>query len=162
MSEPITRFVTPIHLVYEVGAGRAQSAFLRGMMEHRLLGQRCSGCHKVYVPPRGCCPTCGITTEDEVEVAHDGTVTTFCVVNIPFEGQLIDPPYICAAVLLDGADTPLFHLVGGCPVDEVRMGSRVRAVWVDDDAMAPTLESIRYFEPNGEPDAPFESYREHL
>jgi len=42
------------------------------------------------------------------------------------------------------------------------MGQRVRAVWVADSALAPTLESIQWFEPNGEADAPYRSYEEHL
>jgi hypothetical protein len=42
------------------------------------------------------------------------------------------------------------------------MGMRVKAVWVPDAELGPTLRSIRYFKPSGEPDAPFESYQEHL
>ena len=49
---------------------------------------------------------------DVVEVKDTGMITTFCVVNIPFEGQELDPPYVAASVVLDGADTPLFHLIG--------------------------------------------------
>ena len=40
------------------------------------------------------------------------------------------------------------------------MGMRVRAVWTDEPAAS--MEAIRYFEPTGEPDAPFEDYAEHL
>ena len=43
-----------------------------------------------------------------------GTVTTFCVVNVPFPGQQVTPPYVAAAVLLDGADIPFQHLILGC------------------------------------------------
>jgi hypothetical protein len=39
---------------------------------------------------------------------------------------------------------------------------RVEAVWVPDDVISHTLESITHFRPNGEPDAPFETYREHM
>jgi uncharacterized OB-fold protein len=73
-----------------------------------------------------------------------------------------DPPYVAAAVLLDGADIPFFHLIRGVAPDEVRMGQRVRAVWVADSELAPTAESIRWFEPSGEADAPYDSYKEHL
>ena len=69
------------------------------------------------------------------------------------------PPYVCAAILLDGADVPLIHLVGGDP-DDVRMGMRVRAVWTDEPLAS--MEAIQFFEPTGEPDAPFEHYEEHL
>jgi hypothetical protein len=42
------------------------------------------------------------------------------------------------------------------------MGTRVRAEWVDDADLAPTLESIRYFVPTGEPDVPFADIEAHL
>jgi uncharacterized OB-fold protein len=82
MSE-ITSIMTPIRLDYTYTAGRATQRFLLGMAEGRILGQRCPECHKVYVPPRGACPRCGVPTTDEVEVTGKGTVTTFCIVRIP-------------------------------------------------------------------------------
>ena len=52
-----------------------------------------------------------MATEEEVELPHTGIVTTFCVVNVQFYGQEIEVPYVCATVLLDGADIGLFGLV---------------------------------------------------
>jgi uncharacterized OB-fold protein len=69
---------------------------------------------------------------------------------------------VCASVLLDGADVALFHLVGGCDVNEVRMGMRVRAEWVDEADAELSLETIRYFVPTGEPDRPLAQIREHI
>lgn len=43
------------------------------------------------------------------------------------EVAIVQPRYVAAYVLLDGADIPLQHLVLGWPADEVRMGMRVRA-----------------------------------
>jgi uncharacterized OB-fold protein len=82
---------------------------------------------------------------EHVEVAQVGTVTAFSVIRIPFEGQVLQPPYACAHVVLDGADVPLLHILGECDVDTVCVGMRVVAVWVDD--IQPTLASIRYFKP---------------
>lgn len=151
---PVTTLTSPVRLEYTYTPGRAASRFLRAIAEGRIIGQRCPGCAKVYVPPRGSCPRCGVATVEEVELADTGTVTTFCVVNLPFAGQAVSPPYVCASVLLDGADTPIFHLVQEVPVEAVRMGMRVRAVWAPAEARPPTLESIRYFRPTGEPDVP--------
>ena len=153
---------TPIRLQYTYAAGRAPARFLRAIAEGRIVGQRCPVCAKVYVPPRGSCPTCGVATEEEVAVADTGTVTTFCIVNIPFAGATVKPPYVSASILLDGADIPMFHLIQDVDASEVRMGMRVRAVWAPADEIGATMQSIRYFQPTGEPDAPFESYREHL
>jgi uncharacterized OB-fold protein len=97
-----------------------------------------------------------------VEVSDKGTVTTFCIVRIPAENLSVQPPFVAASVLLDGADIPLFHVVDECPLEEARMGMRVQAVWAPDEEIGPTLQSIRYFKPIDEPDADFESYQEHL
>lgn len=153
---------THVRLDYTVTAGETYSRFLLQLAKKRIVGGRCPKCTKVYVPPRGSCPTCGVPTGEELDVAHTATVTTFCVVNIPFGAMPFEPPYVVASLLLDGADLPFIHLVRGIPADQVRMGLRVRAVWVDDHELAPTLQSIRWFEPNGEPDAEYASYEAHL
>ena len=161
MSEPVRRIKTPVRLDYTVTAGPTLSRFLAGLVEGRLLGRGCPGCRKIYLPPRGACPTCALPMGDEVVVSDRGTVTTFCIVNVPFEGQTMRLPYVYASVLLDGADIPMLHLVNA-PANEARMGMRVQAEWVPAAERRPTLESIRWFSPTAEPDAPFESYQEHL
>ncbi|HEY8526162.1 MAG TPA: Zn-ribbon domain-containing OB-fold protein [Acidimicrobiales bacterium] len=160
--EPVRRIRTPARLEYNFTAGQATSRFLRGIATKRILGERCPECGKVYVPPRGSCPTDGVPTSEQVELPHTGTVTTFCVVNVQFYGQAIEVPYVCATVLLDGADIGLFGLVQEIPFDQVRMGLRVEAVWVDDAELTTNLSSIRYWRPTGEPDAAYETYREHV
>lgn len=161
MSEPIRRIKAPVRLEYTVEAGRTLSRFLAGLVEGRILGRLCPGCHKVYVPPRGACPTCALPAGEEVPVSDTGTVTTFCIVNVPFEGQTMKLPYVYASVLLDGADIPLIHLVNA-PAEDARMGMRVKAEWAPPGERRPTLESINWFSPTGEPDAPFDAYKEHL
>ncbi|GIM85521.1 Zn-ribbon domain-containing OB-fold protein [Salinispora arenicola] len=159
--DPVTVMTTPIRLSYTHTTSAEESRYLRALAEGRLLGQRCPVCRKVYVPPR-VCPADGVPTEDEVPVRDHGTVTTYCVVNVPFAGQRLDPPYVVAQILLDGADIPIPHLILGLPTSEVRMGMRVAAVWRDPETWSTTPENIAHFRPTGEPDAPYESYQEHL
>jgi uncharacterized OB-fold protein len=160
--QPVAMITTPVRLHYEHTASAGESRFLRGLADGRLLGERCPACGKVYIPPRGSCPTDGIPTTDEVELPDIGTVTTFCVVNVPYPGQRVAPPYVAAAVLIDGADIPFQHLILGCAANEVRMGMRVRAVWRPRDEWGTTPENIDHFRPADEPDAPYESYAHHL
>jgi uncharacterized protein len=159
---PVTMLTAPIHLEYLHTASHQESRFLRGLIEGRLLGQRCPVCHKVYVPPRGACPVDGVPTTEEVELPDRGTITTFCIVNVPFLGQRITPPYVAAYVLLDGADIAFLHLILECSVQEVRMGMRVQAVWRPREHWGPSLENIDHFRPSGEPDAAYDSYSQHL
>ena len=159
---PVTGVVTPVSLDYKYAASPEESLFYRGLNEGRIMGQRCPTCQKVYVPPRSACPSDGTPTVEEVELSQTGTITTFCVVNVPFLGQKITPPYVSAYVLLDGADIALLHLILGVPAEEVRMGMRVKAVWKPKDEWAYSLENIDHFAPTGDPDADFDTYKHHL
>jgi len=160
--EIVSSIETPIRLEYVYRPGRATARFLKGLAKRRILGQRCPATGRVYVPPRGASPTHGVPTEEEVEVSDKGTVTTFCIVRIPSQSLSIDPPFVAAHILLDGADIPFFALIQECPFDQVRMGMRVQAEWVPEAELGPTFESIRYFKPIDEPDADYETYKEHL
>ncbi|MGI5498776.1 Zn-ribbon domain-containing OB-fold protein [Lentzea sp. CA-135723] len=161
-ADDVTMVTTPVNLHYTHSASPTEDPFLRGLMEGRLLGQRCPQCEKVYFPPRPACPTDGVPTTDQVELADRGTITTFCVVNVPFLGQRIPPPYVSAYVLLDGADIPFLHLLLGVAPEDVRMGMRVEGVWKPREEWGPTMQNIDHFKPSGEPDAPFDSYSQHL
>ena len=154
--------VTPVRLHYQHSASAEESRYLRSLKEGKVIGQRCPACGKVYVPPRGACPVDGVPTTTDVELPDVGTVTTFCVVNVPFQGQRVPSPYVAASVLLDGADIAFQHLILGCEPADVRMGMRVRAVWRPREQWGTTSENIDHFEPTGEPDAPYDSYAHHL
>ncbi len=153
------RAVIPVELDYVIRAGATQSTFLKQLEQRRLVGRRSPVNGQVLIPPRGACTESGEPCVEEVDVSSSGVVTTFSVIRIEFPGQRLKPPYVCAAILLDGADVPLIHLVGGDPND-VRMGMRVRAVWTEEPQAS--MEAIQFFEPTGEPDAPFDHYKEHL
>lgn len=160
--DPVTMLVTPVELSLLHTASEPETRYLRALAQGRILGQRCPQCRQVYVPPRNACPIDGIPTTDEVDLPDTGTVTTFCVVNVPFLGQRIAPPYVAAYILLDGADIPFLQIVQGCDPADVRMGMRVRAVWRPREEWTVSPANITHYEPTGEPDADFESYRRHL
>jgi len=144
---------TPARLDFTYTAGLATTRFLNGLAEGKILGERAPG-GKVYVPSRGADPQLGVPTSEQVDLPHVGTLVSFCVVNVAFYGQGMEIPYTSGLILLNGSDLPLMHLIQECPVDDVSIGMRVEAVWVDQADLGPTLESIRYFRPNGEADVP--------
>ena len=115
------------------------------------------------MPSRGSCPTDGVPTDEIVELPNTGTVTTYCVVNVPFAGQSIEIPYICGQILL-GRGQPLVH--GAHPGDPDRRGAHGPAgrggLGRRPRSSGPTLASVKYFRPNGEPDADYETYKEYL
>ena len=71
-------------------------------------------------------------------------------------------PVPAIQVLLDGADTTMFHVLGEADVEEAHMGMRVEAVWRPREEWETSVGNILYFKPSGEKDAPFESYEEHI
>ena len=150
--EPVRSVRTPAQLDYTFTAGDATTRFLNGITQKKVIGQQATPTSKVYVPPRGADPELGAATPIEVEVAQVGTVTSYCVVNVAFYGSVMEIPYVSALILLDGADLSIMHLIQEVPADEVRIGMRVEAVWRDDADIEPTLESIKWFRPTGEPD----------
>ncbi|MEU4727526.1 OB-fold domain-containing protein [Streptomyces sp. NPDC023588] len=153
-ADAVTGIVAEARLDYVYSPGRAQTAYINALSERRTVGERCPSCHKVYVPPRGACPTCGVATTDQVEVGPAGTVTTYCIVNIKARNLDIEVPYVYAHIALDGAGLALHGRIGGIPYDQVRMGLRVEPVWT---------EGGRYpdhYRPTGEPDADYDAYKE--
>jgi uncharacterized OB-fold protein len=160
--DPVTVQVTPSSIEIQHTASLPESAFLRGLEEGKLLGARTGETGKVYFPPKEADPATGLELDNFVELPDKGTVTTFAVINIPFAGQRIKPPYVAAYVLLDGADIPFLHLIQEIDAAEVRMGMRVEAVWKPREDWGLGIDNIEYFKPTGEPDADYDSYKHHL
>jgi len=160
--DPVTMIVTPVSLTIQHTASHEESAYLRAIAEGKLLGAKTGENGKVYFPPHGADPATGLATTDFVELPDKGTVTTFAIINIPFQGQRIKPPYVAAYVLLDGSDIPFLHLVADIDAHKVRMGMRVEAVWKPREEWGFGIDNIEYFRPTGEPDAEYDTYKHHL
>ncbi len=164
MSEdPIEVFLQPIQLDYDYTAGVSASRFLRAIEQGKLLGQRCPVDGRVYFPSRGSCPQHAVPFADDgaVELPDRGTIVTYSIVRVPSENIPLELPYITVQVLLDGADTVLMHVLDG-DLDTVRMGLRVEAVWKPKEEWTTSLANILYFRPLDEPDADYDSYKEHI
>ncbi len=118
-------------LPYQYFAGRTGSRFLIQLRDQKKIqGLRCQTCDKVFVPPRSTCVSCGAKIADHwVEVKNTGTITGHTVIRYEEPHQPVKPPYILALIKLDGADTPLAHIVKGIPLTKVRTGQRVQAVF---------------------------------
>ena len=158
--EPVEVLVTPVRCEYDFTPGQATTKFLRAMEQGRIMGQACDGCGKVYIPPRGACARCGLATSREVQLADTGTVVSFSIVRVPSENIKVDLPYVAANICLDGADISFTALMQECPADEVRLGMRVKAVWLPKEEWTTSMTNIDHFVPLDEPDVPFEKIKE--
>ena len=150
--EPVRSVRTPAKMTYSYTPGQASSRDLKRIAQGKIIGARVEPGADVYVPPRGADPQLGKPTTEQVEVSDRGTLVSYCVVNVSFHGGTQEIPYTTGNILLDGSDQPIMHLIQECPVDQVRIGMRLEAVWVDQADLGPTMESIRWFRPLDEPD----------
>ena len=107
-----------------------------------------------------------------MEIADTGTVTSWTVLTpIQYHGQQEREDYALASILLDGADGTIGQQrLLDIPLDEIRMGMRVAAVWADEAERGTEPadsrgygfgNAIRGFRPTGEPDADRETYEKH-
>jgi uncharacterized OB-fold protein len=127
-------------------AGRVGSKFIIALRDERtILGVECPTCGKVYVPPREYCEK-DLTKIDEnwVALGNEGTVVNFTVVRYHDRHLPRRAPYILALIQVDGADTPLAHIVE-CGLEEIGLGMRVKAVYAETEAS--TVLNIDHFEP---------------
>jgi hypothetical protein len=152
----ITGIKAPIYLKYNFTAGAAPTRFLTQVKKGVLTGQRCTKCAAVYIPPRGSCAACGVPTKEEVVLPDKGTVQSFTIVSIPIPNNPIEPPFIIANVIPDGANVSFIHLMSECVNEDVHIGQRIQAVWKPEEEWDYAMDNIRYFKPIDEPDVPIE------
>ncbi|MBU2552214.1 MAG: Zn-ribbon domain-containing OB-fold protein [Proteobacteria bacterium] len=134
-------------LPYQYFAGRMGSRFIIALRDRKkITGVRCERCDRVFVPPRQTCEGCqGDLSEAWVDLDDTGTVTGFTVIRYKEPHQPCEPPYILALVQLDGADTPLVHIVRGIEPEAMEVGLRVKAVFADQTTS--TIMDISHFAP---------------
>jgi hypothetical protein len=157
-----------MHLEYRELLCPVVRRYADALMDGKLIGHRCPKCGLVYAPPRGYCPIDVIETTDadEVTLANRGVVTNFTVVTpVQYYGQEATEPFAKVSIQLDDPGGSLsLQDVLDVPVDEVRVGMRVEAVWApqgERDTSEITNRSwgsaegaIRGWKPSGEPDVP--------
>ena len=113
----------------------------------KILGMRCSGCNRVYVPARSTCKDCFAELDEWVEVSSKGTVLTYTVVNQPNPCQPVEPPLVYGVIQLDGADNGFVHMLGGVQAEQLQIGMRVQAVFKEE--RTGSILDIKYFKPLG-------------
>ena len=117
----------------------------------RLMGVRCPGCRKVYVPPRPLCGPCYLPTSEWVEVGPGGVLAAFTILRFAFldpeTGEKKPVPYGYGFIKLDGADTCFQHFLDLREGRPPKIGMRLRPVF--EENRRGNLRDIRHFEPEG-------------
>ena len=151
-AEPILEQRYQLKLDYHHSYGPYYGTLFDGLAtSRRLQGVRCPSCKSVLVPPREYCDVCFVRTAEWVDVADTGVIKAFSVIHLEFVGQVREPPYVYAEIVLDGAATRLIHTIGGIEAEEapdrLQIGMPVRAVWKEGTDPIGSLADISHFEP---------------
>jgi uncharacterized OB-fold protein len=128
-------------------AGRIGSRWIIAMRDRKkIMGLRCGKCDTTCVPPREYCNRCGANIADNwVDLASTGELVNYTVVRYNDRHLPRRAPYILGQIRIDGADTPLTHIVAGVEPEDVYIGMRVKAAFADKPVN--TLMEIDHFEP---------------
>ena len=134
-------------LPYQYLAGRVGSKFIISLRDKKkILGVKCDKCGKVFVPPRQTCEICLTDlTKNWVELSGAGEITNFTVVRKDDKHHPRKAPFVLALIKLDGADTPMAHIVEGVAPEKVEIGMKVKAVFAKEPTN--TILDIDHFEP---------------
>ncbi len=135
-----------LEIPFRFYAGETGSEFLTTLRDKKtIMAKRCEKCNITFMPPRSLCNFCHQKTGEWVEVGPAGIITSFTVVRYWEPHLPMKPPFVMAMIKLDGADTPLTHLISEVGPDDVRVGMRVEPVWAEERKA--NITDIAYFRP---------------
>ena len=129
---------------YKRSLGPVLSRFFTALRDKQILGvRRADG--SVMVPPKEYDPDTAEALGELVPVADSGVVTSWAWVQRPRAKQPLERPFAYALIRLDGASTPLLHVVDAGSESAMKTGMRVRARWAE--APAGAITDIQAFVP---------------
>ncbi len=120
--------------------------FLEKLKQKKLVGLECSGCNRVFFPPRLVCGKCLVKPDRWVDLRETGRVATFTVVYLkePETGEILEKPIVLLQP--DGADSVLItQLNPEVNFKDTYVGMPVKVHWVDNPTGS--LMDIEYFDP---------------
>lgn len=162
MSKQVMVMKTVVSLDYERPPTLVAREYAQAVRERRLIAHRCPKCERIYTPPRGYCPICTVTTgkENELALADTGVVVTFTITRADPRASSDQTEACSGTIMLDGTPVQMMGAIRDIPVNEVRTGMRVKAIWADEFSDAAAGQGgwgpagIQGWEPSGEPDVP--------
>lgn len=114
------------------------AAFNAFLAEGKLMGTRCKGCHKVYLPPRPLCPETFSTDMEWVELSGKGKLVGYTSISIgpaimQAAGFDRNNPYVTGVVELEEGVRISAMILGvdAKKPDSIQIGSPVQVEFVE-------------------------------
>ena len=133
-----------LEYAYTRSTGPIIGAFFTGLRNGHVVGIRARN-GRVLVPPQEYDPVTSDPLDELVDVGSTGEVVTWSWNPQPRPGQPLDRPFAWVLVKLDGADTPLLHVLDVAAPADVQTGMRVRIRWAAE--RVGSIGDIACFEP---------------
>lgn len=127
-SEPALTAPHKLSYTYKRSLGPVLGAFFTALRDKQILGVRRKD-GSVLVPPKEYDPDTAEALTELVPVRDAGVVKSWAWVHAPRKQQPLAHPFAYALIQLDGAATPLLHVVDAGSESAMKTGMRVRARW---------------------------------
>jgi uncharacterized OB-fold protein len=126
--------------------GLAGERFFRAIREEgRILGTRCNGCGRTYVPGTIFCERCLGELDEWIDVGTVGEVHSYTLLYEGLDGSQRETPEIVAFVRL--GDGGLVHRLGEVKPEALAIGMPVQAVFKPVAEREGSILDIVYFRP---------------
>jgi uncharacterized OB-fold protein len=133
MARPIEPALTAPHKLtytYKRSLGPVLGKFFTALRDRQILGVRRKD-GTVLMPPKEYDPETAEALTELVPVRETGVVKSWAWVQAPRKQQPLQHPFAYALIQLDGASTPLVHVVDAGSPSAMKTGMRVRARWAE-------------------------------
>ena len=104
--------------------------FVTHLEEGRVMATRCKQCGQVYFPPRMDCADCLDSEVEWFEVAGEGKLVTYTIVNYGPTGFEDDAPYLLAVAEFPGGVRVFGRLDRGIAESDIKIGMSVKPVTI--------------------------------
>jgi len=119
--------------------------FLNKLKEKKLVANRCSGCNRVFYPPRLVCGKCLVKPDKWVDIRDTASVSTYAIAYLkdPETGGVVERPMVL--VHHDGSDTSnIAELNPDIDVKDTYVGMPIKAHWREERSGG--LMDIEYYD----------------
>ena len=115
--------------------GLYMDKFYDSFENKKIIGNKCSKCGKVFVPPRKICGKCkeSIPLENNwVNLPDTGTLLNYTITHYKVSDRAArkaKKPQIIGMVQIDGSDTAIVYRLLNIEIEDVKIGMKFKIEW---------------------------------
>ncbi len=115
--------------------GRYMDKFYDGLEQKKIVGNKCTKCGDVFVPPRKICGKCNVTIpfdQNWVNLPNTGTLKNYTITHYKINDRTsrkVKKPQIIGMVQIDGSNTSIIYRLLNMEPEEVKVGMKLKIIW---------------------------------